>query len=143
MDDLLDVTPRLKVPRSELLFRTSRSGGPGGQHVNTSSSRVELLFDFETSPSVSPEDRRTIRKKLAARLDREGRLRLVCQVHRSQHQNRDAAVRRFCAVLAGALRRERPRVATAPTRGSVARRMDKKRQRSTIKRLRSDRGDGD
>ena len=79
MDDSssLDVTPELRLPLAELEYRASRSGGPGGQHVNTSSTRVELWWDAASSPSVTEEQRRRILRRLATRLDTSGRLRLV------------------------------------------------------------------
>ena len=85
------ITPALTIPRAELQFRASRAGGPGGQHVNTSSTRVELLWDLSHSTVVSDEQRGRLLTKLAARLDAAGMVRVVASDRRSQSQNRDAA----------------------------------------------------
>src|SRR5918993_837634 len=76
-DNSLLISPDLRVPLSELQYRTSRSGGPGGQHVNTSSTRVEITWNVSNSPSLSPEQRTRLLQQLATRLDTEGQLRLV------------------------------------------------------------------
>src|SRR5436190_12244194 len=88
---VLNVTPGLAIPRSELQYRATRSGGPGGQHVNTSSTRIELLWDLSGSQAVNDEQRERLRAKLAPRLDSEGMVRVVASDHRSQLQNREAA----------------------------------------------------
>src|SRR6185437_6966555 len=91
----LNVTPRMAIPRSELQYRASRSGGPGGQHVNTSSTRIELLWDLNGSRAVTEEERERLRIKLAARLDSDGMVRVVASDRRSQQQNRQAADERL------------------------------------------------
>jgi len=88
------VSPALTIPRAELQFRATRAGGPGGQHVNTSSTRVELLWDLTHSAVVSEEMRARLLTKLAARLDAAGMVRVVASDRRSQSQNRDAAASR-------------------------------------------------
>src|SRR5436190_23036553 len=91
----LAITPEISIPRSELTYRASRSGGPGGQHVNTSSTRIELLWDLPGSRAVTDEQRERLRTKLAARLDGEGMVRIVASDRRSQQQNRIAAEERL------------------------------------------------
>ncbi len=101
----LEINDRVSIPLSELSFRASRSGGPGGQHVNTSSTRIELWWDLAASPSLDDESRARVASRLATRLVDDGRLlRLVSSGSRSQAQNRAEVIERFRTVLAGALR---------------------------------------
>src|SRR6476469_2437832 len=95
MTDILQITDTLAVPRSELVYRASRSGGAGGQHVNTSSTRIELLWDFEKSAALDEVQKDQVRKKLEARIDAEGLIRVVAGNRRSQLQNRMAAEERL------------------------------------------------
>lgn len=130
------MTRGLAIPEGELEFRFSRSGGPGGQNVNRRSTRVELVFDVASSPSLGPRQRDRIMRALASRIDAEGRLRVVAAEERSQAQNRARAVERFRALLAEALKARRPRRPTAPSRAARARRLEGKRRRAAVKRLR-------
>ncbi len=143
MDDssLLNVTSTLAIPRSELQYRASRSGGPGGQHVNTSSTRIELLWDLNGSRAVSEEQRERLRAKLAARLDAEGMVRIVASDRRSQGQNRQAADERLAALVRHALHVPKKRRATKPTKASKEKRLSEKKRHSDKKRDR--RGDSD
>src|SRR6186997_3175465 len=95
---------RLQIPRAEVSFRATRAGGPGGQHVNTSSTRVELWWNLEESTAPSAAQRALLRERLQTRLDGEGWLRLVEAGSRSQLRNREAAEARFLALLAQALK---------------------------------------
>jgi ribosome-associated protein len=143
-DDLLEVGARRPIPVSELQFRFTRSGGPGGQHVNTSSTRVELLFDLEGSPSLTDDERALARRKLRRRLDTEGRLRIVAQDERSQHRNRGLAIERFTEAMREALAPPPPpRRVTRPTVASRERRLDDKRRAGEIKRGRRPPSDAD
>ncbi|HKI82804.1 MAG TPA: alternative ribosome rescue aminoacyl-tRNA hydrolase ArfB [Candidatus Krumholzibacteria bacterium] len=136
MESYIRITPSLSLRRSELRFRTSRSGGPGGQHVNTSDTQVELLFDVAKSDSLGPRQRARLLEKLSSRLDGRGVLHLSSSAHRSQTQNRHEVVRRLQELLTEALRRPRPRKATRPTAASRRRRKEAKRRRSQRKRER-------
>ncbi len=138
---LLNVTSTLAIPRSELQYRASRSGGPGGQHVNTSSTRIELLWDLNGSRAVSEEQRERLRAKLAARLDAEGMVRIVASDRRSQGQNRQAADERLAALVRHALHVPKKRRATKPTKASKEKRLSEKKRHSDKKRDR--RGDSD
>ena len=126
----------LAIHESELVWRFSRSSGPGGQSVNTTDSRVELLLDVAGSPSLSESLRARAVARLAGRLT-DGVLSVTSSEHRSQLRNREEAQRRMAAILAEAIapppRARRP---TKPTRGSVDRRIAGKRHRSRIKGLR-------
>jgi ribosome-associated protein len=128
VDEVVRVSRSCVIPLRELEWRFSASGGPGGQHANTSNTRVELLFDVAHSPSLSPHQR-------ARLLDRFGPVvRVVASDERSQTRNRALALERLRARLAAALRVERPRVATAPSRGAKERRLEEKRRRADRKR---------
>ena len=129
-DGLLRVTPSLAVPRSELQYRFSPSGGPGGQHANKVNTRVELRFDVAGSPSLGPRQR----SRLLARLGPE--IRVVADDERSQSRNRQLATERFCARMAAALHIEKPRRPTRPSRRATERRLDEKRRLSERKRSR-------
>jgi ribosome-associated protein len=130
----LDVSPELRLPLSELEFRATRSGGPGGQHVNTSSTRVEVWWDVAASPSLSEEQRARLLSRLATRLDQAGRLRLVSSGSRSQLRNREDVTERLRELVALALVVPRPRRRTKPTRASKVARAEAKRRRSAAKR---------
>jgi ribosome-associated protein len=135
-DELLQIDDRLAIPRSELGFRFSRSSGPGGQHVQKSSTRVELLFDVAHSPSLTDAQRARLLRRLAGYVDSAGILHLVAQSERSQWQNREEVVARFEGLLRKALKRRKRRRPTQPTAASRERRLRQKRRRSEIKRER-------
>ena len=136
MPDIAELRPWIRV-------RFSRSGGPGGQHVNTTATRVELLFDLAGCEVLSDAQRARVRRKLRRRLDAAGRLRVVVQRTRSQPQNRSAAERRLIELLAEALRTRPARKPTRPTAAAQRRRLAGKRRRGQIKRLRSSRPRGE
>jgi ribosome-associated protein len=138
MDDpgYLTISPDLRLPLAELEYRASRSGGPGGQHVNTSSTRVEVWWDVATSPSLSEEQRARLLTRLASRLDSSGRLRLVSSGSRSQLRNREDATARLREVVVEALHVPKRRRPTRPTKASKTARLEAKRRRSSRKRER-------
>lgn len=140
MDDLrptVVIDGQLAIPESELAFRFSRSSGPGGQHVQRSDTRVELLFDVANSPSLSEEQRARIMARLGGQIDGQGVLRVVSAMTRSQLENRELAVRRFQDLLASALRQRRRRVATRPSKAAREARLAEKRLRSQRKQVRA------
>jgi len=130
----LDVTDRVAIPRTELEYRATRAGGPGGQHVNTSSTRIELLWDLERSKAVTDDERARIREKLAARLDSDGMVRVVASDRRSQQQNRQAADERLAALVRHALHVPKRRRPTKPTKAAKEKRLSDKKRRSERKR---------
>jgi ribosome-associated protein len=132
----LVIDASLAIPRAELVYRASRSGGPGGQHVNTSATQVELTWDVARSPSLSEEQRVAILGKLGNRIDGEGVLHLSASASRSQYQNRQAATERLRELVAGALRRRKPRRKTKPPRAAREARLRAKKRRSEVKRER-------
>jgi ribosome-associated protein len=133
-DDDIVVSPTLTIPRAELSFRASRAGGPGGQHVNTSSTRIELLWDLTHSTAVNDDVRARLLTKLGARLDAEGNVRVVASDRRSQLQNRDAAEQRLAEVVRQALIVPKKRRPTRPTASSREQRLADKRRRGNRKR---------
>jgi ribosome-associated protein len=135
-DDALHISQQVHIPLSELSFRFSRSSGPGGQHVQKSSTRVELLFDVANSPSLTDAQKARVRKRLSGHLDSLGVLHLVSQSERSQWRNRQEALERFQTLMREALKRRKRRKATRPTAASRERRLHQKRRRSEIKRTR-------
>ena len=140
MDDTvyLNITPELAIPRSELEYRATRSGGAGGQHVNTSSTRIELLWNLPDSTAVTEDQRTRIHTKLAGRLDSDGRVRIVASDRRSQGQNRQAADARLAALVRAALVIPKKRRPTKPTRASKEKRIADKKRRGERKRDRRD-----
>jgi ribosome-associated protein len=137
------INDRLAIPESELTFRFSRSSGPGGQHVQKSDTRVELLFDVARSPSLSDEQRGRILERLASQIDGDGVLRVVSSATRSQLENREEAVQRFQALLAGALRVRKRRKPTQPSAAAREARLAEKKVRSQHKAARRKVGRGD
>ena len=135
-DSELYVNASLAIPRSELEYRATRAGGAGGQHVNTSSTRIELLWDLPHSMAVADDVRARLLEKLAARLDAEGRVRVVASERRSQQQNREAAEERLASLIRAALVVRKPRKRTKPSRAAKERRLTQKRQRSERKQQR-------
>jgi ribosome-associated protein len=139
--DALVVSPEVSIPRSELEVRASRSGGPGGQHVNTSSTRIELRWNVRTSRALDDGRRDHVLSRLAPRLDAEGNVRVVASEYRSQRQNREAAEERLVSLVKQALHVPKKRKATKPSRAAKAKRLDEKRKHSEKKRNRRDLSD--
>jgi ribosome-associated protein len=135
-DAYLEITPSLLLPLSELEYRATRSGGPGGQHVNTSATRIEVWWDIGASPTLTAEQRERLLGRLAIRLDGEGRLRIVASESRSQLRNREAATERLRELVTAALVVPKPRKRTKPSRAAKAARLEAKRRRSATKRER-------
>lgn len=136
MIDDVRVSDALLIPGEELELRASRAGGPGGQHVNTTSSRVELRWDVRASSALTDAQRARLLDRLAHRLTNDGVLVLHASEHRSQHRNRQAALGRLATIVAEALEVPRERRPTRPTRSARRRRLETKRIRSTTKELR-------
>jgi ribosome-associated protein len=130
MEDPMIVAPGTAIPLSEVLIRTSRSSGPGGQHANVTASRVEAVFDVAESPSLTEDQRRRAMAKVGPRLT------AVAQDARSQARNRELALERLRERLTAALAVPRKRRATRPTSASRKRRIEGKRRRSQTKSLR-------
>jgi ribosome-associated protein len=132
--DGLVVNERITIPRSELTARATKSGGPGGQHVNTSSTRIELLWNPATSIALDDAARALVLGKLAGRVDAEGNIRVVASDTRSQRQNRELAESRLAELVRRALVVPKKRRATKPSRAARQARLDSKRRQSEKKR---------
>ncbi len=126
----LPVRPGLIIPRREVWFEFSHASGPGGQNVNKVATAATLCFHPESSGVLSPAQKSLIRAKLANRINAEGLLKIVAVETRSQSGNRMLAERRFCELLAEALRPVKKRHATRPTRASREKRLADKRIRA-------------
>jgi ribosome-associated protein len=126
----MPVTRSLSIPLADIELRVSRSSGPGGQHANTSETRVEARFDVEASTALSAAQKRRVTARAGPIV------RAIAQDERSQSRNRELALERLADRLRAALRVERKRVPTRPSAASRERRLDEKSRRSRTKRLR-------
>lgn len=130
------VNRKVTVPDHELEFRASRSGGPGGQGVNTTSSKVELRWNVDESAALADWQRELLRERLGNRITDDGVLIIQASEERSQHQNRQAARSRFQALVKEAITPPKRRRKTKPSRAAKRRRLEEKRHRGRIKDLR-------
>ena len=124
------MTRSVLLPLAEIELRFSRSSGPGGQHANTAETRVEAILDVEASSALTDVQKKRVIAKAGPTL------RAIAQDERSQWRNRELAVERLVEQLREALKVQRRRIATKPTRASRERRLESKKRRSTTKRLR-------
>jgi ribosome-associated protein len=129
---------RIYIPDDELIFKFSRGGGPGGQNVNKVNTRVAVLFDVANSRSFSDEQRERILKGLEGRTDKDGVIRVASQQYRTQKANREAAVERLKELLREALKKKKVRKKTRVPEAVKRERLEKKRQRSFLKRQRAE-----
>lgn len=134
--NVLVVTPALAIPRGELDTRTSRAGGAGGQHVNTSSTRVELRWNVRRSGVLDDATRARLLERLASRIDGEGFVRVIASERRSQLRNRERAEERLVEVVQRALAIPKARRKTRPTNASKEKRLEEKRRNAERKRNR-------
>ena len=136
--ELITINGQFAIPRTELKFQTARSGGPGGQHVNTADTKVMLRYDIQQSTAFaaafSEAEQARILNKLAHRVDANGILQIVSQETRSQHKNRELAVVKLRETLLEALHKPKPRKKTRPSRKAKERRLAQKKHRSKIKK---------
>jgi ribosome-associated protein len=140
-DTHISINPELAIPRAEIDYRATRAGGPGGQHVNTSSTKVELLWDVTKSNAINDEQRELITQKLRKRIGEDGLLRLTSAASRSQHQNKEDVTARFARILADALRVPKRRKKTKVPRAAKEARLKAKKNRSRVKQQRRWSGD--
>jgi ribosome-associated protein len=128
MSEPLDITPGLSIPIQEVVIRTSRSSGPGGQHANVTASRVEASLEIDASESLSEQQRQRLRERFGARVV------ATAQDTRSQMRNRELALQRLTERIADALRPQTPRRPSRPPKAAGERRLQSKRHRGQLKR---------
>jgi ribosome-associated protein len=127
---------KIQIPENELVFKTSRSSGPGGQNINKLNTKVTIIFDVENSGSLNLEQKETILKKLAARLTKDKKLIISSQKFRTQKANRNSAVEKLREIIQDALKKPKIRRQTKPTRTAVETRLKHKKSRSLLKQQR-------
>ena len=135
-ENLLQINDALSIPRTELDVRVSRASGAGGQHVNKTSSRVEIFWNVQGSRALSEDQRARLLDRLASRLTTEGSVRIVASDMRSQSRNRNLAEERLAELVRRALVVPKKRRPTRPTKASKEARLDEKKRRSHTKRER-------
>lgn len=138
----LIINDEVNIPLSELAYTASRSSGPGGQHVNTADTRIQVRWNVNESAALSGAERVRLLKNLASRLTEAGDLILASDTHRSQHRNREEVTRRLAALVREALIPPKPRRKTSPTRASREKRLDEKRRKARTKKDRGKKYDG-
>ena len=138
----LVINDKVEIPLSELVYTASRSSGPGGQHVNTSDTRIQVRWNVKDSSALDETERARLLKMLASRLTEAGDLILAGDSHRSQRRNREDVTQRLAAMVREALIPPKPRRKTRPTRASKEKRLDEKRQKSRTKKDRGKKYDG-
>jgi ribosome-associated protein len=122
--------------QSEVTYKTSRSGGKGGQNVNKVSSKVEILFNFDQSALFTEEEKQLLWSKLQSRLNKDSYLHVVCEEERSQYMNKEKALEKLYLILTNALHRPKVRKAVKPTKAMIAARLAKKKIQSAKKETR-------
>ena len=133
---MIVVTDRLSIDEDEIVVRHARASGPGGQHVNKTSTAIELRFDVRGSASLPEDVRQRLERLAGSRLTQDGVLVLFAQGSRSQEMNRQEAIERLIDLIRQASHRPKPRKATKPTYGSKLRRLEGKASRSGVKAMR-------
>jgi len=119
--------------QKEVIYKTSRSGGKGGQNVNKVSTKVELLFDIERSALFSDDEKQRLLAKLQSRLNRDGHLQVMSEGERSQYLNKERAIEKLLLILTKALHQPKKRKATKPSKAMIAARLENKKQQSAKK----------
>jgi ribosome-associated protein len=136
MAKILRITSRVAIPERELRYRFSRSSGPGGQHVNKASTRVELIFNLNETVALREGEKSRLRRTLRRWLDSDDAIRIVEESSRSQWVNRKRATSRFVELLRDGLKPRKRRVMTKPSRQSREERLKRKKRRGELKRRR-------
>jgi ribosome-associated protein len=134
--DGLVISRAIVIPLSEIEIAFTRSGGPGGQHVNKTSTRAEIMFDLAHSPYIPDSERVWLMGRLQSKLDGEGRIHIAAQEFRSQLRNKRAALERLQTMLHEAIKRPKKRKKSKPTKSSVEARLKSKKKASDIKKIR-------
>ncbi|MGB2960537.1 MAG: alternative ribosome rescue aminoacyl-tRNA hydrolase ArfB [Bacteroidota bacterium] len=137
MARILRVTSRVAIPESELRFRFSRSSGPGGQHVNKASTRVELMFNLTESNSLTEGEKTRLTRALGRWLDADGTIRIIEEGSRSQWSNRKRAATKLVEMLRMGLKVRKRRLPTRPSKKAREKRLEQKKRRGQVKKMRS------
>ncbi len=138
----LVINDKVEIPLSELVYTASRSSGPGGQHVNTSDTRIQVRWNAKESIALDDAERERVLKMLASRLTEAGDLILASDSHRSQRRNREDVTQRLAVMVREALIPPKPRKKTKPSRASREKRLDEKRKKARTKKDRGKKYDG-
>ena len=138
----LIINETVSIPLSELVYTASRSSGPGGQHVNTSDTRIQVRWNVQETSALSEPERFRVLTKLASRLTEAGELILASDTHRSQRRNKEDVTERLAEMVAQALVRPKTRKKSKPTRAAREKRLDEKRKKSLTKQGRGKKYDG-
>lgn len=138
-EKFLRISDKISIPLSEIEISFTRSSGPGGQHVNKTSTQADLTFDLQNSSSILNEDRAWLISRLGTRLDTEGRLRITSQEYRSQLRNKTAAIEKLQSMLADGLVRPKKRKKSKPSKAAKEKRLESKKKAGEKKRMRSER----
>lgn len=125
--------PDFQILIQELTFKTSRSGGKGGQHVNKVSSKVELIWDINQTATCDEHQKQLLLQKLANRIDKEGLLHIVADDDRSQYKNKEIAIKRLLKLIKESLIEEKPRKPTKPSKAAVHKRLESKKKQALKK----------
>lgn len=125
--------PDFQILIQELTFKTSRSGGKGGQHVNKVSSKVELIWDINQTAACDEHQKQLLLQKLANRIDKEGLLHIVADDDRSQHRNKELAIKKLFKLIKESLIEEKPRKPTKPNKAAVYKRLESKKKQALKK----------
>ncbi len=133
----LRINSRLSIPMEEIEIAFTRSSGPGGQHVNKTSTQAELSFDLAHSQTIADEDRAWLLTRLATRIDSSGKLHVNAQSYRSQLRNKEAALEKLASLIAGAMERPKTRKKTRPSKSAKETRLHSKKLAGEKKRMRS------
>ncbi len=134
---MIRINNSIEIPADAFWFRASRSGGPGGQNVNKVNTRVTVFFDVAGSPFLADNQKKRLLTALSSRTDKNGVIRAVSQKHRTQRANREAATERLAGLMAQALRGKRSRRKTAVPHREKQKRLDRKKRRGELKRIRN------
>ena len=135
---MIEINKNISIREDELVFKFSRSGGPGGQNVNKLNTRATLFFDVTNASAFSDEQKKRILKRLATRTDKNGVIRVVSQKYRTQKANRRVALERLVELLREALKKKPVRRKTKVPKWAKQRRLEEKKRRSTLKRQRTE-----
>ncbi|OGN96236.1 MAG: hypothetical protein A2Z71_02625 [Chloroflexi bacterium RBG_13_50_21] len=139
---MIEITPSIQIGDEEIKLNFIRSPGPGGQNVNKVASAVQLRFNVQGTASIPQDVKQRLVKLAGKRMTSEGELIIEARQYRSQERNREAALQRLVRLILQACEPPKPRHKTRPTQASVIRRLESKRKRSEIKRMRRDAGIG-